>query len=306
MTGNPKRPAVVRAAPAKLNLWLHVLGRRDDGYHLLDSLVAFAGVHDRVVAAPAGRLELRLSGPFARHPRLTGAAEDNLVMRAARALAGACGVTAGARLTLEKNLPVAAGIGGGSADAAAALRALVALWQVSPGAETMRTLAAELGADVPVCLLGRACFVGGIGDELEPAPALPPAGLVLVNPGVPLETARVFAHPAVGRSAGDRFDAGRAPADAQALAELLAVRTNDLATAAGLLVPEIADAMAALASAPGALLARMSGSGATCFGLFPDENAAQRAATGIRRAQPRWWVVATRLVDDCGRIAPGR
>src|SRR6266851_2033656 len=171
------------AAPAKLNLYLHVVGRRPDGYHELDSLVAFADIADTVTAEPADELTLAIDGPFA--AALAGAA-DNLVLRAARLLAAQCRVTAGAALRLTKRLPIASGVGGGSSDAAAALRALQSLWNVSLGRRELAALAARLGADVPVCVLGRPAWLGGIGDRLEVAPALPPVAVVLANPGTPL------------------------------------------------------------------------------------------------------------------------
>ena len=178
-------------APAKLNLYLHVTGRRADGYHLLDSLAAFSDIGDRLNVAPAPRLALAITGPFARD-----LAQDdprkNLVWRAAEALAARLGRTPDVALTLEKNLPVASGIGGGSSDAAAALKALAAHWQASLDERALCAIAAELGADVPVCVVARASFFGGIGDEIVPAPALPPAPLLLVNPGIALPTASVF------------------------------------------------------------------------------------------------------------------
>ena len=281
------------AAPAKLNLYLHVTGRRADGYHLLDSLVAFAGVHDVLAARPSDRLELEIAGPFGGP---LAAEEDNLVLRAARALAKAAGVAADAHLTLEKYLPLGAGIGGGSADAAAALELLGRLWGVRLDAGEMDALALSLGADVPVCGLGRAAFVGGVGEHLVPAPALPPAHLVLVNPCRPLATARVF-----GARTGPYTDPARfteAPVDAAGLARLLAERRNDLYEPARRLMPELVDGLAALAAAPGCLLARMSGSGATCFGLFAGVGEADAAAAAIKVGLPGWWVVSTPLVGD--------
>lgn len=284
-----------RFAPAKVNLYLHVLGRRPDGYHRLDSLVVFADVGDEVVAAPAEDLTLAVEGPFA---AALPAGADNLVLRAARALAQAAGVPARARLTLVKNLPVASGVGGGSADAAAALAALAELWGLRLDDAELDRVALGLGADVPMCRRSKPLLVGGIGDELVSAPALPAFALVLVNPGVPLATAAVFAAFDAG-SAGGRGAVARplrqAPANAAALAAELKRRANDLEGPARFLAPAVDAALAALASAPGCLLARMSGSGATCFGLFADRPAAERAASAIGRAQPGWWVVAAGL-----------
>lgn len=279
-------------APAKINLYLHVLGRREDGYHRLDSLIAFAAVHDVVTARRAAALELGIDGPFA--DALPPGA-DNLVMRAARALAEAGGVTAGAAITLTKNLPVAAGIGGGSADAAAALIALDALWGTNLGPDALAAIGLGLGADVPACLRGETLYVGGIGDDIAPGPALPAAGLLLVNPDVALSTAAVF------RQFGDAFspaDRLTEPVpDAAALAAALVRRRNDLTRPASALVPVIAETLAALKAEESCLLARLSGSGPTCFGLYADEAAAVRAGRAIAAGRPGWWVHATRFRD---------
>jgi len=184
-------------APAKINLYLHVVGRRADGYHLLDSLVAFADIGDRVIARPAERLSLAVAGPEA--GAIAGLGEDNLVMRAARLLASRASATSpgatpfGAALHLEKNLPAASGIGGGSSDAAAALRALQRLWHHPLGSRALAALAVKLGADAPACLAARPIWVGGIGERIKPAAGLPPAGIVLANPRRALPTAEVFA-----------------------------------------------------------------------------------------------------------------
>jgi len=274
---------IAETAPAKVNLFLHVVGRRPDGYHLLDSLAVFPAVGDTLRAAPAEAFSLALEGPFGGALR---AVPDNLVLRAARGLAELAGVRGGARLTLVKTLPVASGIGGGSADAAAALRLLGRLWGVAPAAEALRALALRLGADVPVCLTGRPARMGGVGDVLSPAPDLPACGLVLVNPGVAVSTPDVF------RARSGRFSAPAAlPSgwlDAVAMARDLAALGNDLEPPAVTLCPVIGTVLAALRAAPGCLLARMSGSGATCFGLFADAVAAAAAAEGVRR--PGWWV----------------
>jgi 4-diphosphocytidyl-2-C-methyl-D-erythritol kinase len=272
-------------AAAKVNLYLHVIGRRADGYHLIDSLVAFADIGDRVTARPAASLSLEVGGPEA--AGLVGLGEDNLVLRAARLLADHAGVAAGAALHVEKNLPVAAGIGGGSSDAAAALRALCELWRVEIDEETLARLGARLGADVPVCLAARAAWVGGIGERIEPAAALPPAGILLANPRIALPTAAVFA-----ARRGPFGDAGRfaaMPQDAAGLSGALKPRRNGLTDTAIGLVPEIGAVLATLARLPGTLIARMSGSGATCFALFADRAAAELARTALAAAEPRWW-----------------
>ncbi len=283
---------VRRAAPAKLNLYLHVLGRRDDGYHLLDSLVAFADIADVVTARPAQAFSLEVTGRFA--AALAGDPAENLVWRAATALAARAGIEAKAALTLEKNLPVASGIGGGSSDAAAALKALGQLWRLDLGERPFQGLAQSLGADVPVCLFGETAWLGGIGERVAPAPPLPPCSAVLVNPGVSLATPAVFKARTGPFSEPARFEA--APADAVALARLLATRRNDLTAPAVTLAPEISGVLRVLEAEPGALLARMSGSGATCFALFAEAAAAESAAGRLRRAHPRWWVAAGALL----------
>jgi 4-diphosphocytidyl-2-C-methyl-D-erythritol kinase len=285
-------------APAKINLYLHVLGRRADGYHRLDSLVAFADIGDRVTVRPADSLTLTVGGPEA--AALAGLGEDNLVMRAARLLAAPAGIGAGAALHLEKQLPAAAGIGGGSSDAAAALRALAALWEVPLGEPELMALALQLGADVPACLAGRPVWVGGIGEEIMRAGALPEAGIVLANPRRPLPTAAVFQRYRGPYRVADRFDP--VPSDAAGLAVVLASRHNDLTEAARELVPEIGAALDRLAALPGALLARMSGSGATCFALFADRAAALAAGKTLALAEPLWWSAAGMLTSGPAAI----
>ena len=283
--------AITVAAWAKVNLSLHVVGRRADGYHLLDSLIAFAGYGDTLVAAPGQGLSLVVEGPTA---PLLPPGEVNIVEKAARALAQAAGIRADASLHLHKRLPVAAGIGGGSADAAAALKALVRLWRLDLPEKDLLALALTLGADVPVCLAGRATTLSGIGEGLAPAPKLPPAWLVLVNPMQACST------PAVFKARQGPFSAAspltEAPQDAAALAEALAVRRNDLTEAAISVVPAIGEALALIAARTGCLLARMSGSGATCFGLFASRAAAEAAAGDLGAARPGWWAVAAELV----------
>lgn len=299
MAEPPSRAAIRLAAPAKINLYLHVVGRRSDGYHLLDSLVAFAGIGDTLTAQPADGFSLALDGPFAHD---VPAGDDNLVLKAARALATAAGARAGARLTLVKRLPAASGIGGGSADAAACLRALVRLWNVDIDDKTLATIALALGADVPVCLKGHASYLGAIGEDLALAPVLPKAWIVLANPRVPLATPDVFRARQGPFSAPARLE--HPPADAADLARLLAARRNDLTEAAIGLAPAIGEALEALARCPGALIARMSGSGATCFALFANVESATEAAFALVRAHPKWWVKAGSLESDAGRI-PG-
>ncbi len=281
-------------APAKLNLYLHITGRRDDGYHELDSLIAFAEPCDRVTAEAAADFSLSVTGPFA--PALDAADDDNLVAKAARGLAELAGIEPAARLTLDKNLPVASGIGGGSSDAAAALRVLMRLWDITPEPDALATLALSLGADVPMCLHGETCFAGGIGERLDPAPTLPNCGLVLVNPGTALATPDVFRARTGSFSAPARF--AEAPADVSELAQLLAARQNDLEAPAMALAPEIGEVLRALSDLPGSRFARMSGSGATCFALFDDDARAIEAAKEFRARHGDWWIEPGRLVQS--------
>jgi len=264
-------------APAKVNLALHVTGRRPDGLHLLDSLVVFPRLGDLVEAEPAAALSLAIAGPFARD---LGAGPDNLVLRAALLLAPG----RGAALRLTKSLPVAGGIGGGSADAAATLRLLARMWR-APLPAPQAVLA--LGADLPACLAGWPCRMSGIGERLAPL-ALPPFWIVLANPGVPLATAAVFA--GLGSRSNPPMPEPPAFPTPEAAFSWLSARRNDLEAPAIAAAPVISEALAALAAQPGCRLARMSGSGATCFGLFAAETAALAAAAALRRSEPAWWV----------------
>lgn len=278
-------------APAKVNLTLHVVGKRDDGYHLLDSLVAFAGVGDTLDFSPSDALSLDVTGPTAGQIPAEG---ENIVLKAARLLAAAAGVSKGAAITLTKRLPVAAGIGGGSADAAAALKGLMRLWDVSLPPETLRRVALSIGADVPVCLAGTPMRMMGVGEVLEPAPALPPAWLLLVNPMVPLHTPPVFKARTGPFSEAAPLTAP--PGDARALAEALAARRNDLTPPAITIEPVVGEVLAAIAATPGCLLPRMSGSGATCFGLYAEEAQARTAAARLAAAHPAWWIAPAPLL----------
>lgn len=278
-------------APAKLNLYLHVTGRRADGYHELDSLVAFTALADTLEIASADALSLAVSGPFA-EALGTG---DNLAARAAAALAERLGRRACVRIALLKRIPVAAGLGGGSADAAAVLRGLARLWGLGAAhASDLQDVALGLGADVPVCLHARAAYMAGIGEMLSAPPPLPPCGVLLVNPGVPVPTGAIFAARQGPFSVAQRFH--ESPTDAAALATLLRSRRNDLEPPARAQLPGIGRVLDWLSAMPGCLLARMSGSGGTCFGLFADEAAAAKAARAVARENPDWWVQATHLV----------
>lgn len=271
------------AAPAKVNLALHVTGRRADGYHLLDSLVVFADVGDRISVAPAPGTCLTVTGPCA-----AGVPTDasNLVLRAAALMPDAP-----AAITLDKHLPPASGIGGGSADAAATLRALARL---SDRPLPTREALLALGADVPVCLHGRAVRMSGIGGDLATVPALPPLPAVLVNPGVALSTPEVFR--GLERRANPPMDVvPEGLDDAAALTRWLATQRNDLEPPACRLAPVISEVLERLAADAGCLLARMSGSGATCFGLYADDAGALAAAQALRAEHPNWWIAPTRL-----------
>jgi 4-diphosphocytidyl-2-C-methyl-D-erythritol kinase len=283
---------VAAFAPAKVNLYLHVLGRRSDGYHLIDSLVGFVDIGDRIAARLAASLLLELDGPEAAD--LAAAGENNLVLRAARLLAAHAGIAAGAAFELQKNLPVTSGLGGGSSDAAAALRALCRLWRVAVDDEALSSLGAELGADMPVCIFGRTAWVGGIGERVEPAPALPAAGILLANPRIALPTAAVFAA-RTGRF-GEPARFAPMPREPAGLAAALKQRRNDLSEAAIGLVPQIGRVLETLSRLPGALLTRMSGSGATCFALFACRSAAEEARAALAAAEPRWWCAAGEFI----------
>ncbi len=284
-------------APAKVNLTLRVVGRRADGYHEIESLVAFADFGDRLRFAPGGELALTVAGPGAKE---AGAGGDNLVLQAARALAARCpGIVLGA-FRLDKRLPVAAGLGGGSADAGAALRLLAEANGIARDDPRLCAAARATGADVPVCLDPRPRIMRGIGEVLSAPLALPALPALLVNPGVAVPTKAVFAgwQPAGRPAAALDLAALAKPASRDRVLELLATQSNDLQDPAIALAPIIADVLAALRALPGCRLARMSGSGATCFGLFSSAAAARAAAKILRGKYPHWWVRAGELGSD--------
>ncbi|WP_375464187.1 4-(cytidine 5'-diphospho)-2-C-methyl-D-erythritol kinase [uncultured Methylobacterium sp.] len=283
-------------APAKINLTLHVLGRRaGDGYHVLESLVAFAGTADALTLQPGASLSLTVSGPTAGTAGPTG---DNLVIRAARNLADRVpGLRLGS-FELGKRLPVAAGIGGGSSDAAAALRLLAELNGLSLDHPAVVAAARATSADVPVCLEPRARMMRGAGEEIGPALLLAPLPAVLINPGVPVPTAPVFR--ALGLQVGETLPGAAHPeiaprARADDLLAQIGPARNDLEAPALTVVPVIGTALDLLRDQAGCRLARMSGSGATVFAVFADRRAALRAARNVRAAEPGWWVVPTFL-----------
>jgi 4-diphosphocytidyl-2-C-methyl-D-erythritol kinase len=288
------RAPLVDYAPAKVNLTLRVIGRRADGFHDIESLVVFAHPRDRLTLVPGGELALAVSGPTG---PASGPADDNLVLKAARALATRIAGLRLGRFTLTKRLPVAAGLGGGSADAAAALRLLARANALADADPRVIAAAAATGADVPVCLDPRPRLMRGKGDELSPALPLPQLPAILVNPGVAIATKDVFAAFAASASkvASPRSTAMHdIPREREALLAFLASQPNDLENTAIALAPVIADVLAALRALPGCRLARMSGSGASCFALFERERAAS-AARILKAAHPHWWVRATVL-----------
>jgi 4-diphosphocytidyl-2-C-methyl-D-erythritol kinase len=285
---------LVDTAPAKVNLTLRVLARRADGYHEIESLVAFADIGDHLRFFPGGDLTLTVRGPSA---VAAGEGADNLVHKAARALAARRrGIALGA-FDLEKCLPVAAGLGGGSSDAAAALRLIALANAIVGGDPDLYAAARATGADVPVCLEPRPRIMRGIGEILSPPLQLPQLPAVLVNPGVALPTKAVFAawRPATTAPAPHDVAAIATLTSAAELLRLLATQANDLEAPAIRLQPVIGEVLAALRGFPECGLARMSGSGATCFGLFALAPDAAAAAGALKEKFPAWWVHAGRL-----------
>lgn len=293
MSPRPSAP-LVESAPAKVNLTLRVVGRRRDGYHEIESLVAFAEFGDRLRLWPSSGLTLAVNGPTAVK---AGDIDGNLVLKAAREMsARQNGLTLGA-FRLDKRLPVAAGLGGGSADAAAALRLIARANGLTRDDPQLYAAARATGADVPVCLDSRPRIMRGIGDILSEPLTLPTLPAVLVNPGVALATKEVFAGWATASSPSPKagFAALGAPPTRAALLEFLLAQANDLERPAIALAPVIADVLAVLRNCVGCKVARMSGSGATCFALFASAAAAHRAARALRSKFPNWWIRPTTL-----------
>ena len=284
--------STVVLAPAKLNLALHVTGRRPDGYHLLDSLVAFTRFGDRLTITTADEDSFVVSGPFAAGLE---ADDTNLVIRARDALRQTYGNQSPVSIALEKNLPVASGVGGGSSDAAAVLKGLVDIWKLDASDADLARIGLPLGADLPMCLAAKPLLARGIGDEITSVPGMASLGIVLVNPGVAVSTANVFA------ALANRDNASLPPLprtlDFHGLCNWLETTRNDLEAPAQRVQPAINGALSALRKG-GAHFVRMSGSGATCFGLFESGNVAKRAATTIRERKPGWFVAATRNIPS--------
>ncbi len=279
---------LTETAPAKINLTLRVLGRRADGYHELESLVAFADVADTLTLQPGDTLALDVSGPFA---AASGGVSDNLVLKATAALRQRVGGLKAGHFQLEKNIPVAAGIGGGSADAAAALRLLARANGISLDDTRLLDAARAAGADVPVCLASKSCLMRGIGEQLSPI-AMAPLAAVLVNPGVALSTRDVFARFADPQGGAPIGDVPRTPGE---MVGFLTRHGNDLTPAAIACAPVIEAVLAELGGLPGSLLARMSGSGATCFALFASAGEAAAAASLVQNEHKDWWATAVTL-----------
>ncbi len=301
-SGEAGASSLTDLAPAKVNLTLRILGRRPDGYHLLESLVVFADTGDGLACAPAQDFSLTVAGDTADE---AGNVSDNLVLKAARALQDQCGKLAAASFHLDKRLPVAAGLGGGSSDAAAALRLLARMNDIAHDDPRLTSAARATGADVPVCLDPRPRIMRGIGEVLSAPLALPQLPAVLVNPRVAVPTGQVFAArsdnsvmremaPAGPDAATALVEAG-AVRDAGTLIDAIAQSANDLEAPALALFPPVSDVLTALRSLPDCLFARMSGSGGTCFGLFGSGADAQIAASHLRNDYPNWWVAPTTL-----------
>ncbi len=296
--------AVSCLAYAKINLFLEITGRRADGYHTLASLMTFIALGDHVFVAvdsssPVSEFSLETEGRYGLE--IPGGA-DNLALTAAQIMAELAGQSVSVRIKLIKNLPPAAGLGGGSADAAAVMRSLALLWGMDINTRKMREAALRLGADVPFFLKGQAAYVSGIGECLLPVADLPPLGVLLVNPQQPLSTAAVFeryscSHRA-GFSASFPFPGDCDPGDPQQMVAVLSDRRNDLTAAASELMPSLRDILVMLSQLDGVLLTRMSGSGATCFALFADLETARQAAAQIYSYHSDLWVVATSLLSQ--------
>ena len=280
-------------APAKINLALHVTGRRpQDGYHTLDSLIAFAGIADRMEASPADDLSITVTGPFAEG---VPADHRNIVLRAAETLRAARRLDRGARISLEKNLPHAAGLGSGSSDAAAALSLLAALWQTDPLNPQSPDVVA-LGADVPACMMAPAPMrAAGIGDALFSVPTLPGAALVLVNPRVEVPTAEVYA--ALRQKENAPMEPLPEAPDLDTFTAWLSRQRNDLQAPAIGIAPIIDECLHKLRRLPQVRFAAMSGSGATCFGIVRDMGDARQAARAIQIAEQGWWVAPAELLQ---------
>jgi len=284
-------------APAKVNLFLHIIGRREDGFHLLESLFAFADFGDKITVKRSNKLSFRVAGPFADICEKAGCeGKGNLVYKAAESILPHS-KGQGADITLEKNLPLSSGLGGGSSDAAATLRALQLLWKVEIEEQDLFKAAFELGSDVPACLLGKPCFVAGVGEAISPLEKFEPLFAVLVNPLRPLATPMVFR---TLKNSRRPFSTPLALSGKyrEDQAKLLQTTHNDLQGPAIALCHDIARVLGALEGCEGAYLSRMSGSGATCFALFRKRADSEKAAAWLAREHPTWWVHTCRLAQE--------
>ena len=290
------RNIVTIAAPAKVNLYLYVTGKKEDGYHEIDTVVVFTALHDVVSVVPHHSLNLEQEGPFSSY--LSEKRETNLVHRAAKALAELVGIPSKASITLHKAIPVAAGLGGGSADAAATLRALCQLWKVEPDKDKLAALALSLGADVPVCLMGVNSHVRGIGEIVKPLPNFPNRmDMVLVNPNIPLPTKSVF-EAFQGPYKAPETIPSLTTTNPKSVTTALGRFSNDLTKPARTLCPVIDEILFTLSESEGCYFARLSGSGPCCFGLFDDPRTAAISASRISRIKTDWWVEATHSIGS--------
>ena len=278
-------------APAKINLYLNITGQRINDYHELDSLIAFASHGDQIVVKKCDHFRLEASGPFS---ETLPPSNENLVIKAAKELAMGTNYESGACIKLIKNLPVSSGIGGGSADAAATLRALNELWETNLQNKDLMIMALRLGADVPVCLLSKTARISGIGDKVSRVSGLPKCGILLVNPGIPISTVNVFQ-----LRQGDFSNQVQIPKmeNREALFDFLSHQKNDLQDAAIKIAPKIKEVLKILTDDPNCRLARLSGSGGTCFGLYEDEPTALFAAESMSGYFSDWWIQPTRITD---------
>ena len=277
-------------APAKVNLYLHVTGKREDGYHFLDSLFVFAQDGDLITVQESDSLKLDIQGPYAKALPIK---DDNIIIKAVRLLAAVYGKEPSVAIRLEKNLPVASGIGGGSADAAATLKALLRLWDLKIPLDQLQEIALRLGADVPSCLSAKAVQVSGIGEKLTPAPLLPKLFLLLINPNRPVSTPQVFKIRKPTFSSPAPFTQKMTGFDE--FIEALSKRHNDLSEAACQIEPSVAEVLQALEQNRLCRLARMSGSGGTCFGIFPNAEEASLCQEEIRKNHSEWWFLNTQV-----------
>ena len=271
---------IILNAPAKINLYLHITGKKPNGYHLLDSLVVFSDIGDVITIKASSQFSLTCDGPFAQY--LPKNSDDNLIYKTVKVMADHLNQPPNVTINLTKNLPIAAGIGGGSSDAAAVLKGLAEIWDISD-TEMLNNIGLHLGADIPACLFKQPCFMRGIGDEITPADNIPSMPLILINPNIPLSTPDVFQNRSAPLTNPVTFDSAH-------FIDALSKTTNDLQHSACQLVPETQHVLNSLKKQKGCILSRMSGSGATCFALFDTSKDAKDAALELKSQHPSWWV----------------